>query len=170
MTIPCHPSSDVHGIHQSSFDVSQGSLPPADAGGGDFKPFAPPWGLAAPVSTSSHYVTSSGPPMHLNTTVATSGFSAEQINEIYDLAQEGQRLGSKIAKDFAELSCQEALFCVAAQSSGYEKVACGHPDCYTTYCAIMHFEGDNNDECKKSIEDLCIKVGQAWLDTNSMLF
>ena len=98
MTIPCHPSSDVHGIHQSSFDVSQGSLAPAEAGGGDFKPFTPPRGLAIPVSTSSHYVTSSRPTMYLNTTVATSGFSAEQINEIYDLVQEGKGWDPRLPK------------------------------------------------------------------------
>ena len=42
--------------------------------------------------------------MHLDMVVAMSGFSAEQIKDIYDLAQEGQSLGSKIAKDFAKLS------------------------------------------------------------------
>ena len=99
--------------------------------------------------------------MHLNTVVATTGFSTKQINEIYDLTQEGQRLGSKIAKDLAKLSCQETLFHVVAQSSGYEKVACRHPDCYTTYYTIICSDGDNNDEHKKLIKDLHKKAGQA---------
>ena len=108
--------------------------------------------------------------MHLNTVVATSGFSTEQIKEIYDLVQEGQRLGSKIAKDFTNLSCQEALFHIVAQSTGYEKVASRHPDHYTAYYAIMYSEGDNDNEHEELIEDLHKKVCQAWLDTNSTLF
>ena len=169
---PRHRSSDLHGVHQSSFDISQGSLPPAEAGSGNYEPFTPPQGFATPTSTSSHLVTSSRPSitMHLDTVVAASGFSAKQIKGIYNLAQEGQRLGSKIAKDFANLSCQEALFCIAAQSTSYEKVASGHPDCYTVYYAIMHTEGENNTEHEEAIEYLCKKEGQAWLDTDSTLF
>ena len=47
--------------------------------------------------------------MHLNTVIVTLGFSAQQMREIYELAQEGQWLGAKFTKDFTELSSQEAL-------------------------------------------------------------
>ena len=171
MIIPHCSSSDIHGIHQSSFNISQGSLLPAEVGSRDYEPFALPQGFVTPMSTSSHLVTSSGPPMaiHLDTVVDTSVFSAEQIKRIYDLAQEGQRLGSKIAKDFTDLSCQ-ALFHIAAQLTSYEKVAGRCLDCYTAYYAIMHAKGENVNEHEESIEYLCKKVGQAWLDTNSTLF
>ena len=71
--------------------------------------------------------------MHLDTTVAAAGFSVKQIKGIYNLAQEGQRLGSKIAKDFTDHSYQEALFHIVAQSTGYDKVSSGHLDHYTAY-------------------------------------
>ena len=170
MTVPHHTSSDIHGVLQSSFNLSQGSLPPAEGGSRDFEPFAPLWGLVTPTSTSSHLVTSSWHPMHLNTAIATSEFSAQQMREIYELAQEGQWLGAKFTKDFTELSSQEALFHIMVQVSSYENVADGHPDHYTTYYAIMCSEGDDDDECERSIKGLHKKASKAWLDTNSTLF
>ena len=77
---------------------------------------------------------------------------------------------AKLTKDFAKLSCQEVLFHVVVQASSYEKVATRHPDCYTTYHAIMHSEGNDDDECKSSIKDLHKKASEARLDTKSMLF
>lgn len=108
--------------------------------------------------------------MNLNMVVDTSGHSDEQIDDIYDLAQEGQRLGSEIGKDFTELSYQEALFCIMDQSTGYENVASRYPDCYTAYYATMHLKGNDNNEHEELISNIHKKAGQVWLDTNSSLF
>ena len=107
--------------------------------------------------------------MHLDTTVTTSGFSAKQIKEINYLAQEGQRPGSKIAKDFTDLSCQETLpHCIPVD--WLQEDCQWHLDCYTTYYTIMCSEVDNDKEYEELIKDCYNKVGHAWLDTNSALF
>ena len=76
----------------------------------------PTKGFTTPMSMSSQFVTSSGPPvtMNLDTELATSCLSTEQWKEIFLLAQEGQRLVMMIAQKFANLSSQEALFPIGA--------------------------------------------------------
>ena len=124
--VPHHLSANPNAIHQS-FDLSLGSLLPAKAGSGEYNIFALPKGFITPVNMSSQFVTSSRPPvtMNLDKVLATSCLSAMQSKEIFLLAQEGQRLGMMIAQKFTNLSTQEALFHIGAQSSGYEKVASG---------------------------------------------
>ena len=44
MVVSHQPSADPYAVHQS-FDLSQGSLPPAKDGGSEYEPFVPPKGL-----------------------------------------------------------------------------------------------------------------------------
>ena len=59
MITPCCASANPNAVHQS-FNLSQGSFPPAEGGSGDFENFAPPRGVATPTGTTQ-FVTSSGP-------------------------------------------------------------------------------------------------------------
>ena len=99
-----------------------------------------------------------------------SGLSAEQSKEIFLLAQEGKKLGTRIVQNFISLSSQEALFHMGVQSTGYEKVASGCPDHLTAYYAIMRSEDEKVKDLNEVVDHLCKKAGEAWLETNSMLF
>ena len=121
---------------------------------------------------SSQFVTSSGPPvtMQLDMAMVTSGLSAEQSKEIFLLAWEGKKLGMRIVQNFINLSSQEALFHMGAQSTGYEKVASGCPDHLIAYYVIMHSEDEKVKDLDEVVDHLPKKAGDAWLETNSMLF
>ena len=85
--------------------------------------------------SATPFVTSSGPPatMQLDMAIAMVGLSMEQAEEIFLLTCEAKKLGRKIMHNFINLSSQEALFCMGAQATGYEKVASGCPDHVTAY-------------------------------------
>ena len=104
--------------------------------------------------------------MNLDMALATSCLSAKHLKEIFLLAQEGQRLAMNAGND----NCQEALFCIGAQSTGYEKIASGCLDHLTAYYPIMHSEDEKVEDLDKAVKYLCKKAGEAWLETNSALF
>ena len=56
--------------------------------------------------------------------------------------------------NFVNLSSQEALFCMGAQATGYEKVASGHPDHVTACYAIMHSEGGEAENLDEAVGHL----------------
>ena len=136
-----------------SFDLSQGSLPPADSGSCEFKMFTLPRGVVTPVSVTQ-FITSSGPPatMQLDMAIAMAGLSTEQVEEIFLLTHEPKKLGRKIACDFINLSSQEVLFHMGAQATGYEKVASGCPDCVMAYYTIMHSKGEKVENLNEAVE------------------
>ena len=118
------------------------------------------------MSMSSQFVNSSGPliTMQLDMAMATLGLSAEQSKEIFLLAQEGKKLGTRIAQNFINLSSQ-VLFCMGAQSTGY-KVASGHPNHLTAYYVIMCSEGEQVKDLDEAVDHLCKKVGKhGWRPT-----
>ena len=125
-----------------SFNMSQGSLPPADCGSLDIEMFAPPTGVVTPTSVNQ-FVSSSGPPMtmQLDAALATAGLSKEQAEEIFLLTCEAQKLGRKLVRDFINLSSKEALFCMDVQATGYEKVASGCAYHVTAYLTMIRSEG-----------------------------
>ena len=62
---------------------------------------------------------------------------ADHTKEIFNLACEGRQLKERVAREFVKLSSQEVLFHTQAQSTSYEMLASGHPDCFTAYYAIL---------------------------------
>ena len=106
----------------------------------------PSLGVVTPVSATQS-VTSSGPPatMQLDTTITMAGLSKEQAEEIFLLTHKAQKLGRKTARDFINLSSQEALFHMGTQAPGHEKVASGCPDHVAAYYTIMHSEGGESE-------------------------
>ena len=151
--------------------LSHGSLPPVDGGSCEIEMSVPPTGVVTPASVNQ-FVTSSGPPMtiQLDAAIATAGLSKEQAEEIFLLNHKAQKLERKIACKFINLSSQEALFHMGAQATGYEKIACGCPDCATAYYTMMCSKGGEAENLDEAFDCLCQQVGQAWLDTNSILF
>ena len=99
--------------------------------------FAPLMGVVTPMNVNQ-FVTSSWLPvtMQLDAAITTAGLSKQQA-EIFLLTCEAQKLGRKIARDFINLSNQEALFHMVVQATGYEKVASGCPDHVTTYYMMI---------------------------------
>ena len=77
--------------------MSQGSLPPADSGSCEIEMFTPLTGVVTPASVNQ-FVSSSGPPMtmQLDAAIATAGLSKEQVEDIFSLTHEAQKLGRKI--------------------------------------------------------------------------
>ena len=58
------------------------------------------------------------------------------------------------------------------QATGYEKAANGHPDSVTTYYLMIKSEGEGASAKKidEAIDCLWEEAGEAWLDTNMILF
>ena len=84
----CHASGDLNAALQS-FDLSRGSLPPADSGSCEFEMFVHNLrGVVTPMS-ATQFITSSGPPvtMQLDMAIAMAGLSTEQVEEIFLLTQ-----------------------------------------------------------------------------------
>ena len=151
--------------------MSRGSLLP-DHGNVDIEMFMPPTGVVTP-SSVNQFVLTSGPPATMQIDAAlTSGLSKEQAEEIFLLTCEAQTLGRKLAFDFIQLSHKEALFHMGVQVTGYEKAASGHPDCVTAYYSMIKCEGEGTSVKKidEAIERLQKEAGEAWLDTNLILF
>ena len=128
-------------------------------------------GVVTPVSVNQ-FVTSSGPPMtmQLDAAIAMAGLSKEQVEEIFLLTCEAQKLGRKITCNFINLSSQEALFHMGIQATGYEKVASGCPDHVTAYYTMICSEGGEAENLDEAFDCLHQEAGEAWLDTNSILF
>ena len=59
---------------------------------------------------------------------------------------------------------------MGAQSTGYEKVVSGCPDCLTGYYTIMHSKDEKVKDLDEVVDHMCKKAGEAWLETNSTLF
>lgn len=145
------PSSAATTPHQAStgllrsFDTS-GGFPPLVTGG-----------KKSAVSVSSAGVTP--PPrasqlVPIRSTLATSGLTEVQAEEIFQLSYEVHTLRGKLAQDFIQLSHQEAIFRMGAQATGHEKATQGLTDCSTD----------------QSNEDAKVSGVVAWLYTNSHLF
>ena len=131
-----------------------------------------PRGVTAPVSMSSHFITSSGLPatIPLDNAIAASGLSTEQSKTIFLLACEGKKLETEIVWNLISLSSQEALFYMGAQATGYEKITSGHPDHIMVYYTIMHSKEKNVKEFNEAIDCLHKRAEELWLETNSILF
>ena len=149
---PCHATTGSLCI--PSFDMSRGSLP-LDRGGMDTEVPVSSAGMVTP-SSACQLVLSSGQLMNaqVDSVIATSGLTEAQSEEIFLLSCEVQTLHGKLALDFIQLSNQEALFCMGAKGTGYEKATREHPDCSL----------DKRDKVTR-------RSGEAaWLDTNSLPF
>ena len=44
---------------------------------------------------------------------------------------------------------------MGAQSTGYEKVTSGYPNCLTAYYSIMHSEGEQVKALNEAVDHLC---------------
>ena len=88
--------------------------------------------------------------------------STEQATEIYQLAAECQALGSKLAKQFQNLSGLEAMHCTAAQAVAHETINTGCMACSTTFGIATATQTD--EEHKSSMGRLRAKANQAWKD------
>ena len=154
-----------------SFNMSQGSLLPADSGSCEIEMFVPLIGVVTPMSVNQ-LVSSSVLPttMQLDAATTMAGLSKEQAEEIFLLTCEAQKLGRKITHDFINLSSQEVHFLMGIQATGYEKVASGCPDCVTAYYTMIHSEGVEAEKLNEAFDHLCQEACQAWFDTNSILF
>ena len=102
------------------------------------------------LAMSSGQVTS----VQVGPVLTTSGLTEAQFEEISLLSCEVQTLHGKLALDFIQLSHQEALFHMGAQSMGHEKAIQGCPDSST---------GQRDEATQHSGE-------VTWLETNSLLF
>ena len=156
-----------------SFDMSRGSLPPADSGSCEIEMFMLPMGVVTPTSVNQ-FVTSSGPPMtmQLDAAIATGRVvQASGRGHLPSDSRVAQKLGRKLTRNFINLSSKEALFCMGAQATGYEKVASGCPDHVTAYYMMIHSKGVEVEETVTKHLTACTKrQAEEWLDTNSILF
>ena len=111
-------------------------------------------GLVTP-SSARQPVQSSGQltSVPVDSIFVTSGLTAEQYEAIFLLSREVQTLCRKLARDFIELSNQEARFRMGAQAMSHEKNIQERPDRST---------GKRDEATKHSGE-------VTWLQTNSLL-
>ena len=170
MIASCRASADPNATLQS-FDLSLGSLSPADSGSCDLEMFTPPRGVVRPLSVTQ-FITSSGPPamMQLDMAIVMAGLSMEQVEEIFLLTCEAKKLGRKIACNFINLSSQEVLFHMGVQATGYKKIASGHSDCVMAYHTIMCSKEQNVENLDEAVDNLHKKAGDTWLKMNLTLF
>ena len=73
----------------------------------------------------------------------------------------GVNLKELVAREFAKLSSQEVLFFTQVQSTGYEMLASGHPDCFTAYYMILLSDEESVEAKDKVIEELLNWVSDA---------
>ena len=59
---------------------------------------------------------------------------------------------------------------MGVQATGYEKVASGCPDHVAAYYTIIRSKGMEAEKLNRAFDCLRQEVGEAWLDTNSILF
>ena len=57
-----------------------------------------------------------------------------------------------------------------AQSTSYEMLASGRPDCFTAYYMILQSDEESMEAKDKAIEELLNQVSELWLQTNVSLF
>ena len=135
--------------------------------------FMPLTGVVTP-SSVNQFVSSGGPPtgLPLEAALAMTGLSEEQAEEIFLLTHEAQKLGSRLAHNFIHSCNKEALFHMGIQATDYEKVTSGHPDHVTAYYTMIQSEGEGAEAEKlnEAMDHLRKEAGEAWLDTNSILF
>ena len=94
--------------------------------------------------------------------------SAEQAAEIYQLAAECQALGSKLTKQFQNLSGLEALHHTAAQAAAHETINGGCIAHSATFGVATATQTDL--ECESSLCRLHAEANQAWKDANEVIF
>ena len=102
------------------------------------------------------------PPQTLDT------LSTEQAAEICQLAAECQTLGSKLTKQFQNLSRLEAVHHVTAQAAAHETINAGCMACSATFGVGTATQTD--EECESSMHRLRAKANQAWKDANEVIF
>ena len=85
--------------------------------------------------------------------------SAEQAAEIYQLAVECQALGSKLTKQFQNLSGLEAVHCTAAQAKAHETINMGCMACSAAFGITTATQTD--EEHESSMHRLCTEANQA---------
>ena len=108
--------------------------------------------------------------MQLDAAIAIAGLSKEQTEDIFSLTHRAQKLGRKITHEFINLSNQEALFHMGIQATDYKKVASRCPDHVTAYYMMIQSEGVEAEKLNEAFDCLHKEAGEAWLDTNSILF
>ena len=157
LAVPCRLSSDPTSAHLS-FNQSQSSLPPLDLGEGDTHPIA---SVSAPIPAG---VPSTAGPITLPSVSATAlNLTADHTKQIFSLACEGRHLKERVAREFARLSCQEALFHTQAQSTGHESLASGRPGHFAMYYKILRSDWESSEAKEKAIEEIINKASEAWL-------
>ena len=112
--------------------------------------------------------------MQLDVALATTGLLPlqQQAEEIFLLTCEAQALGRRLLCDFIHLFHSEALFHIGVQATGYEKATSGCPDHVTAYYFVIKSEGKgaSDEKLNEAIDCLQKEAGEAWLDTNFILF
>ena len=92
--------------------------------------------------------------------------STEQAAEIYQLAAECQALGSKLTKQFQNLSALEAVHHAAAQAAAHETINAGCMACSTAFgIATATQNRQGTSMCRLHVE-----ANQAWKDANEVIF
>ena len=94
--------------------------------------------------------------------------SAEQATEIYQHAAECQALGSKLAKQFQNLSRLEAVHRTAAQAAAHKTINAGCMAHSTAFGIATATQTDK--ECESSMHRLHTRANQAWKDANEVIF
>ena len=94
--------------------------------------------------------------------------STEQATEIYQLAAECQALGSKLTKQFQNLSGLEAVHHATAQAAAHETINMGCMARSTAFGVATATQTDEKDE--SSMHRLHAKANQAWKETNEVIF
>ena len=157
IAVPHRLSSDPTSAHLS-FNQSWGSLPPVDLGGGEPCPIP---STCAPIQAGISSVL--GPITLPLESISALKLSADHTKEIFNLTCEGHHLKERVAREFTKLSSQEVLFHTQAQSTSYKMVASRHPDHFMAYYVILQSDKDSGEARDKAIEELCNRVGDAWL-------
>ena len=155
ITVPRRLSSDPTSAHLS-FDQSWGSLLPVDLGGG--KP-CPITSASAPIQVGVSSVL--GPMPLPSESVCALRLTVDHTKEIFNLACEGHQLKEWVTREFAKLSNQEVLFHTQAQSTGYETLTSGRPDCFTAYYAILRSDQESSEAKDKAIVELLHRASEA---------
>ena len=94
--------------------------------------------------------------------------STEQATEIYQLAAECKALGSKLTKQFQNISGLKAMHHTAAQAAAHKTINAGCMAHSTTFGVATATQTDQ--ECESSLCRLHTKANQAWKDANKVIF
>ena len=164
IAMPCRLSFDPTSIHLS-FNQSQGLLFPVDLGCGKPCPIS---SVSTPIQAGISSVL--GPITLPFKSVSTLKLTVDHTKEIFNLTCEGHQLKEWVTREFTKLSNQEVLFPTQAQSTSYQMLASGHPDCFTAYYIILWSDKESTEAKDKAIEELRNWVSDTWLQTNVSLF